>query len=124
MPKLKIVLSETAPRTIDTKTWPVIASAERHDGAVECQANTLWGIIVREHSDGRRLVYGYQKAGPGGRSAGFRELRGGYLLDQDGYGIPEEQEVETIRAIRRCAGIIDDAQLGANCIADLPAREL
>jgi hypothetical protein len=80
MSKIRIVLSEQRPVTLFTDTWTKIAAAEHHDGLVACQANTEWGIVVREHSDGRRIVYCYRQAGPGGRGVGFRETRGGWLL--------------------------------------------
>lgn len=136
--KIAVTMAERSPLKLDPELWPLIASAERHDGAVEVQANTLWYIRVREHQDGRRVVYGGKVAGNGGQYAGFRELRGGYLVDsvrdetrtprEDGEGgpltwvFPDEQE--TIRAIRRVAGIIGDDQMGADCIGDLPAEEL
>lgn len=130
--KIAVTMSERAPLKLDPDLWPEIASAERHDGAVEVQANTKWYIRVREHQDGRRVVYGGKVAGNGGQYAGFRELRGGYLVEPGeafrdvGDGplgkVPDEQE--TIRAIRRVAGIIGDDQMGADCIGDLPAEEL
>lgn len=114
---ITITMSEQSPLKLDPETWPIIASADRHDGAVACQANTEWYIRVREHADGRRVVYGGKTAGNGGQYASFRELRGGYLV------APGDEQA-TIRAIRRIAGIIGDDQLGAECIGDLPAREL
>ena len=134
--KIAVTMSERSPLKLDPELWPRIARVERHDGAVACQANTEWYICVREHADGRRVVYGGKIAGNGGQYAGFREQRGGYLVDNvrdesrprdiEGEGISymHPDEDETIRAIRRVAGIIDDDQLGAECIADLPAEEL
>lgn len=129
---ITIAMSDRAPLKLDPELWPLIASAKRHDGAVECQANTEWYILVREHEDGRRIVYGGKIAGGGGQYAGFRELHGGYLVAPGeafrnvGNGplghVPDEQE--TIRAIRRVAGIIGDDLMGAECIGDLPAQEL
>lgn len=129
--KITITMSETAPVTVDPETWDCVATANAFDGAIEVQANTEWGIRVREHADGRRLVYGWERAGNGGRSAGYRPKYAGYLVDAasasgDGpsAGKTRPDDVATIRAIRRVAGVIDDEQLGAECIADLPAVEL
>lgn len=130
--RLRIVMSETAPVCIDPTVWRKIALAKRHDGAVECQANTEWFIAVREHEDGRRLVYGVQDAGGGGQYAGYCTKRAGYLVKIAGVGGEgcayaarfKTREEETIRAIRRVAGVIEDDQLADECIGDLPATEL
>lgn len=136
---IEITMSETAPVRIDAALWPVIASAETHDGKVECQANTEWAIKVREHADGRRLVYGSQSAGNGGHYAGYRGKDAGYLISVDTqveeHGSPDDmrrayaardkaREEQTIRAIRRVAGVIGDEDLGAECVGDLPAQEI
>jgi hypothetical protein len=100
-----------------------VASADAWDNKYRSQANHTWEIAVREHADGRRLVYCEHDSGPGGTHIGFRPIRGGYLLDQPDLG-PEAMAESTIRAIRRCAGLIDRQDLGAECIADLPAETL
>ena len=115
MKKIKITLSDASPVSVDPAQWPVIASAKRHDGKVECQARAEWEINVREHTDGRRVVYGSLAAGNGGQYAGFRGVEAGYLLATGD---------DTVRAIRRVAGAIGDDQLGAECIADLPAVDV
>jgi hypothetical protein len=134
--KIAVTMSERSPLKLDPELWPRIARVGRHDGAVACQANTEWYICVREHADGRRVVYGGKIAGNGGQYAGFRDSRGGYLIEaiRDEKRPPREveglvtyvhpDEEETIRAIRRVAGIIGDDQLGDECIGDLPAEEL
>lgn len=116
--KIEITLSDASPVKIDPEVWPVIASADDHDGAVKVQANTEWLVRVRQHADGRRIVYGYKRAGNGGQYRGFRDAHPGYLLDAGA------DESETIRAIRRVAGAIGRDDLGADCIGDLPAREI
>ena len=78
--KLKITMSERRPLTIVKADWPLIAQADWHDGRVECQANNIRRIRVREHADGRRIVYGYQCAGDGGQHAGTRNPKGGFLI--------------------------------------------
>lgn len=129
--KITITMSETAPVTIDPTVWDCVATADTFDGPLEVQANTEWGIRVRQHPDGRRLVYGWERAGNGGQYAGYRAKHAGYLVeaasvqgDGPSAGKTHPDEAATIRAIRRVAGVIGDEQLGAECVADLPAVEL
>lgn len=129
--KITITMSETAPVSVDPEQWPVVAEVETCDSAIACQANTEWSIKVREHVDGRRLVYGWECRGPGGQHAGYRGRDAGYLIDaasvqgdgpRAGKRFPDD--AETIRAIRRVAGVINDELLGAECIRELPAQEI
>jgi len=142
--KIAVTMSERAPLKLDPDLWPLIASADTHDGQVECQANREWAIKVREHEDGRRVVYGWVRRGNGGMPIGYRGASGGYLIEpqpvtdveprrdeageligyQDGATRTVPDEAATIRAIRRVAGIIGDDHLGDECIGDLPAEEL
>ena len=119
--KITITMSERRPLTIVEAEWPLIASADEHDGQVECQANHKWAIRVREHADGRRIVYGWLCSGPGGVHAGWRGAEGGFLIPPvDG----RANEDETVRAIRRIGGIIEDDKMADECIADLPAEAI
>lgn len=119
--RIEITMSERRPLKIDPEQWPVVASADWFSGQIECQANTIRRIKVREHDDGRRIVYGFQCAGNGGQAAGTRNPSGGFLVDAvDG----KVDEAETVRAIRRVGGIIEDDGLADDCIADLPAEEV
>lgn len=113
-----ITMSERRPLRIDPAAWPMIARADWHDGQIEYQANNIRKICVRQHADGRRIVYGLQEAGNGGQHAGTRNPEGGFLINA---GASED---ETVRAIRRVGGIIGDDGLADECIADLPAEEL
>ena len=112
-----ITMTERRPIKIKESSWPCIARADWHDGQYDFQARTLRRIVVLEHADGRRIVYGLQEAGNGGQYLGTRNPAGGFLIsagDEDG----------TIRAIRRVGGVIDDGMLADECIADLPAEML
>ena len=115
---ITITMSERRPLRIDPEIWPVIARAKWHDGQYDFQANTVRLIKVREHSDGRRIVYGLQKAGGGGQYVGTRNPEGGFLVS-----LSDQREDETVRAIRRVAGIVGDDGLGDECIADLPPED-
>ena len=116
--KIKIKMSERRPLTIDPELWPVIAQADWHNGQHDFQANTIRRIKVRQHADGRRIVYGFQRAGNGGQPIGTRNPEAGFLLAA---GADED---ETIRALRRVGGVIDDDGLAEQCIGDLPAEEI
>lgn len=118
--KLLITMSERRPLSINVEEWPIIARADWHDGQVECQANNERHIRVRQHADGRRIVYGLQEAGDGGQYAGTRNPEGGFLLPFISSGVPDEDE--TVRAIRRVGGIIGDSELADECISTLPAE--
>lgn len=119
--KLTITMSERRPVKIVKAEWPVIATAFRHDGAVECQANHEWMISVREHADGRRLVYGWLQAGNGGVVRGWSGTAGGFLVAPAG---DKPDDDETVRSIRRVGGIIDDDKLADECIGNLPAEDV
>lgn len=128
---ITITMSERRPLKIDPAAWPIIAEAEWADSPYESQATRQRWIRVREHADGRRLV-------TGGRTSqwqGSRDQHAGYLIDpvrgddmrevSDGkMTAARPDDDETIRAIRRVGGVIDDDQLAAECIAALPAEEV
>jgi hypothetical protein len=130
--KIKITMSERRPLTIVKAEWLVIARADRHDGRVEVQANHEWAIRVREHRDGRRIVYGWLREGNGGVHAGWRGAEGGFLVPpgdalrdaDDGPLSHVPDDDGTVRAIRRVGGIIGDDRMADECIADLPGEEL
>jgi hypothetical protein len=122
--KIKITMSERRPLTIVDCEWPVIAKADWWNGEHRFQANYERRIRVREHADGRRIVYGTYDSGGGGVPVGFRGAAGGFLLDKAGYGRPGVQDERTVRAIRRVAGIIGDDAMADECIADLPAESI
>lgn len=120
---ITVTLSDRRPVRINPNEWPVIAHVrDWHGGAVECQANQVWTIRVRQGPNGRRLVYGATDAGPGGMPVGFQDRRAGYLVEPAAPNAPDE--AETVRAIRRVAGVIDHDTLADACIAELPAETL
>lgn len=137
MTKKTITMTDRAPVTIDEAAWPCIAKASWHSGEHRSQANEEAWMRVREHADGRRIVYGKRDAGNGGMPVGYRGRSAGFLVDNvrdesRGRQLVEGGPVEymwpdadeTIRAIRRVAGLIDMGELGNELIADLPAEEL
>ena len=119
-----ITLTGRRPVTVGEDEWPVIASADGDDDTDpnpathqqtvsrgECDEFTL---KVRQHADGRTLVYGVYTEGYGTSHDGL--TRAGELLDC-GDGIPEalERVGETLGVPR---------QIIADAVADLPAERI
>lgn len=118
-PKLTVTLTGRAPVTITKADWPVIASADGHDGREhECQANRRWWLKVRQHEDGRAIVYGVYTS----QYQGARDKRGGELLDTNAPGTGELPDIAA--AILRVAATVDAEDIADECIADLPATDL
>lgn len=131
-----ILLSSRPPVRVRDANWPVVAtgSFDEHDGGeVASQATRTWRatLRVRQHDDGRTLVYGayvYDTAHP--RERGF-EAHEGILL-----GLGSVDIVTMIRevgeALSRAAEAVrseHDYRLHIydavrRCIADLPAQTL
>ena len=126
--KRTITLTGRRPVTIEESAWPVIARGRErwHDNQYEFQANRKVDIqiLVRQHADGRAIVYGYvdyDSAFQGERS--YIE-RAGVLAD------PGDDLAESIRSVE--AALEDQAsdeseRIGCaarECIADLPAEEI
>lgn len=112
-PKLTITLTRRAPVTVSKEEWPIIASAKDWDNQHECQANRTWKLTVRQHADGRALVYGVYTT----QYQGEKDKRGGELLEGANPDIPA--------AIGRVADYLGfDCGLADRCIADLPAVEM
>lgn len=139
MSQRTITLTGRPPVKINEDNWPVLASASdsEHDGQVECQANrkSSWWIKVRQHEDGRAIVYaGYSYTANWQNARDYAAKRGVMLEIGEGDGArPTDEQI--CRAIREvCEDIAgaecdgDDAArwptLAAECIADMPAEEL
>jgi len=112
---ITITMTDRAPLRVTKDTWPLIASASGHDGQHASQANHAWYLNVRQHADGRSLVYGAHDEGPGGSHSGFRPRWAGFLT-------PSTDGV--VRAIRRVEELLGVPGLGDECISDLPAEQL
>ena len=89
---------------------------------------------MRQHNDGRTIVYAAHTAGPGGRMQGHRDKKYGELLLPDATHIPGELNDEgyspyyahpgIIQTIKRVGTSAGCDKLIDNCIADLPEEEL
>jgi hypothetical protein len=133
-----ITLTGRPPVRIDDDLWPLIASASdnEHDGQVECQANrkSKWFVGVRQHEDGRTLVYAtysYDSHCQGERT--FDARRGVMLRPAEDKSASNDELI--CAAIRDVCGDIATAEaaegdasrwetLANDCIADMPAEDL
>lgn len=128
-----ITLTGRPPVKIEEDHWPIVASAKSKDwdNTHECQANRTWNwwITVRQHEDGRAIVYaGYSYSSQWQTERDYYH-RAGRLL---GAG---SNDVDICDAIRRVCTEMAAAEadadhtarwnsLAAECIADMPAEEL
>lgn len=125
--KRTITMSGRTPVTILEDLWPMLAAGNfsAHDGQVECQAKQTWNccIRVREHSDGRCLVYGTYLATCDWQGARSQGAKAGYLcaladvvahinlVASDMVGILGEYSEHIMETAREC-------------IANMPAEEI
>jgi len=138
-PYLTITLTGAQPVKIKKDDWPVIASAEdkNFDNQYEFQANrkATWKLTVRQHADGRTIVYAtYIYFG----GANASDIRGGKLIQVPNADADSIGDAEPIIAAIQDVGreieerMPDDDGYGPSvfprlvheCIADLPAVEL
>jgi len=108
--KLTITMTNRPPVTVDTDAWPIVARADDYDGGTR----TVYRLTVRQHADGRAVVYGVCEAGGGGQYVGFRARRAGVLAAG---GI-----IDAIHRVCETCGL--GGAMAELCIASLPAEEL
>lgn len=123
-----ITLTDRRPVSIDEADWPIVAKATgdtysgadyaRHQQARAQGEIDEYSVRVRQHADGRAIVYAVVLAAASvwHQPAGGIDHRGGVLLDS-GADI-----AAAIRAVGEAAGI--PAHTIAECIADLPAESI
>jgi hypothetical protein len=114
-----ITLTGRPPVKIYEDEWPVIATASDRPGSFvngtpvpDYETDSL-SLRVRQHEDGRVLVYGVLDAATAW--TGSRDWRGGVLLERG------QDIAAAILAVARDGGLQD---LAAECVADLPAEEI
>lgn len=134
-----IRLSGRRPVTVDTDDWPRTANGHgnEYDGETAAQSvrTRTWWVSVRQHADGRALVYGVYEA----HSKAALELdvcvHAGKLLDKEQARDLEHWIVrvandlfgDAVNANSHVAEVIilrDIEQAKADCLASLPAEEL
>lgn len=122
-----ITLTDRPPVKIREDDWPRIAKGaySRHDSEYESQANRQWrvNLCVRQHADGRAIVYGvYDYTTRWQWERGFA-ARAGVLLEPDADLVAAIRGVgETITEASGSYDYVSEAV--RECIADLPAEEL
>jgi hypothetical protein len=126
MSKRTITLTNRPPVSINEDNWPLIASAKDsdHDNQYECQANQKWKwfVGVRQHKDGRVIVYAtYTHTSQWAGSNDTYDRQGDYL---DYKAAPMEHIITSI--INVCARMEGERwdTLKDDCIADLPAEDI
>jgi hypothetical protein len=135
--KLTITLTGRPPVKITKDEWPVIASADakEYDNQYEFQANrtAAWKLIVRQHEDGRAIVYAIHNYSSQYQGESGRDVRGGELIDA-GADLPKA--IDRVAEVIEARMPVDDGsnghhwgqgvfpRLAHECIADLPAVEL
>lgn len=111
-PKTRVItLTDRPPIKIKEDEWPVIAESRWYEGQYDFQANRDGWLKVRQHADGRSIVYGAFDSEFQTES----NLRGGVLLDKG---------ADIAAAINRVAATCNATQCAADCIADLPPEEI
>lgn len=122
-----ITLSNRPPVKIKETEWPVIAEAKgdsfhgdvgRYRQALHQGEVDTYSLRVRQHADGRVIVYGVLDAAIEAwrAPAGGKSKRSGLLLDKDG------DIAAAIYEVADDLGLVEE--LAADCIADLPAEEI
>lgn len=112
--KRTITLTDRRPITVNEDDWPVIASARWWEGEHEFQAFRRASVRVRQHADGRAIVYGVGSS----NYRNERPLDAGYLLATDA------GDEELVNKIHQVADAIGHPHLADECIADLPSVEV
>lgn len=129
-----ITLSDRPPVRISDDDWNELAGAveEEHDGQVRSQANRVskWSIRVRQHEDGRAIVYAvYDYSTNWQNERGYGHKHGLLLTAEQATTEGICEAIKTV-ARRMEAGEHngDDgerwARLADECIADLPAEDI
>jgi len=126
-PKLTITLTGKPPVKINKADWPILAEASDNDthGAQignEPNRETDWWLKVRQHADGRTIVYGVYSYDTHFQGERRDDARRGELL---------EPGADVLEGIQRVASDLEEyvkdgafARLAQECIANLPAVEI
>jgi hypothetical protein len=122
-----ITLTGRRPVTIDEAEWPLIARAsgddyDGNDPAKHQQASDQgeldeYALRVRQHEDGRAIVYGTYTEGWNSRHDGLTHA--GYVIAPGTIPLTVE---DAIQQAGMDLGV--PAQIVADCIADMPAERL
>jgi hypothetical protein len=129
MSSITITLTDHAPIKIKADHWPMIAEATAKDWDGEYEEcsddRSYWHLRVRQHADGRAVVYAdysHETCFPKQDVAAKR----GVMLEADGDIIAAIRQVAAEMAAAKRSDDDDDRwpELAAECIAHLPAVEI
>jgi hypothetical protein len=123
--RLYVTMSDRPPVSIDPREWPQIAMGDWEDNVPkpldlvsDPPPNRRWTIRVREHADGRTLVYGRY----GSRYQREPNVEAGYLVEG---GTEHDRDAAVIAGIRRVGEEINAPErVVREAIANLPVKEL
>lgn len=111
--KITITLTRHRPVRINPEEWPIIASASDDDAREPGdKPNRVWKLKVRQHADGRAIVYGTYRT----EFLGDSSRDGGKI-------VPPGADI--VAAIYEVAEDMDFPRtLAEACVADLPPEDL
>ena len=125
-----ITLTGRRPISIDESEWPIIARASGddyngNDPALHQQASDQgqldeYSLRVRQHADGRAIVYGTYTEGWNTDHDGLTHA--GEIVTNPVGDLSEGRIENALERVGQTLGVPD--QLVADCIADLPAEKL
>ena len=122
MPTRTITLSDRPPVEIDEEKWPLVARSQ-YELEFDRRPYRTWRLHVRQHADGRSLVYGTYRLNGEFSERGEDDRKAARVLLDAGADI--------VRAIRETAediaGRADDPvarDLIRECLAQMPADRL
>jgi len=127
-----ITMTNQPPVRIREDSWPVVAhgSFSDHDNEYEFQANESYkaNIRVRQHQDGRAVVYGVYEYDTRFQHRNGITAKAGVLVAPGGDLVEAIREVgQTLTSITDEAGHEFGSQIDAavrDCIAELPPVDL
>lgn len=132
-PHLTITLTGARPARIVKTDWPIVAKASgdsysgndygRHQQAQAQGEVDEYRLVVRQHADGRAIVYAIVDAAISAwhAPAGGEDYRGGELLDA---GAAADLVAAIQRVGHEAVAHALPERLVRECIADLPAVEI
>lgn len=128
--KRTITLTRRPPVRVTEENWPLIASADHccFDHEYKSQANRIsdWFVGVRQHSDGRAIIYATYQFRTNCRGEECRAAKRGILV---GPVADLAAAIEDVAYDIACQEHHDGdearwARLAEQCVADLPAVDL
>jgi hypothetical protein len=116
-PKLTITLTGRAPISITKTEWPILAIGKIFDGPKEDESKNIRCTTVREHEDGRVIVYSWWKS----KETGIPWTRGGIITERP---VSDEEIVQYIKDVTRNVLSEEHMDVAERCIANMPPEEV